>query len=340
MDNEENGIESQLDSAINEENDSFGSDNSVTGDNNEENSEGTESLDDIMSSISQKTTKTGQQNVDKVGTTTQNTQRTTQQRQRGSNNSGDLVDKDGNIIAKAGAERRFYEQAMRLKQERDVFHSQVLPKLRKNYSELQSRVKSYTAAMEALKANDLSSDDIQTGIELIRQWRKSPADTMKFLLTQAKSYGINIDDGTKSTTDLAAISQMIDEKLRPFNQERENAQRVQQIRQNATSAYKGFINKYPDVRNHTNEIAYLLKSDPSLSLDTAYYVLRNYYSTKGYNFNTPLAEINKQKSKNNASFNMPNVNQTNQTANVSGKVASINSSYKDIIKDVLKNVKR
>lgn len=340
MDNEENGIESSLDSAMNEENNSFDTDNSISGDTNEESSEGSESLDDIMSSISQKTTEKNKQNVNQVNTSTQNQQRSTQQRTRNSNNSGDLVDKDGNIIAKAGAERRFYEQAMRLKQERDVFHSQVLPKLRKNYTDLQNRVNSYNAAMEALKAQDLSSDDIQTGIELIRQWRKSPAETMKFLLTQAKSYGINIDEGEKSNIDLSAISQMIDEKLKPFNQERENAQRVQQIRQNATNTYNNFINKYPDVRNHTNEIAYLLKNDPSLSLDTAYYVLRNYYSTKGYDFNTPLAEINKQRSNNNASFNMPNVNQTNQTANVSGKVASINSSYKDIIKDVLKNVKR
>ena len=76
-----------------------------------------------------------------------------------------------------------------------------------------------------------------------------------------------------------------------------------------------------------------------MSLDAVYYMLRNHYSTKGYDFNTPLAEILQKSSNNKVNMTMPHTNPGNNIENITQKVAPINKSYDAIIKEVLKNAK-
>ena len=79
-----------------------------------------------------------------------------------------------------------------------------------------------------------------------------------------------------------------------------------------------FYNRYPDAKIHANELAYLYKKNPNLSLDAVYYQLRNHYLERGYDFNTPLAEIvNKTQTVDNRSrFNTTNVNQNVKTETI------------------------
>ena len=114
-----------------------------------------------------------------------------------------------------------------------------------------AKVQAYDETFKALRADDLTPDDIQTGLELVRQWKKSPADTMKFLLTQAKSYGINVD-GVNSGVDAAAINQMLDQKLQPFLQEREQREQERQIQVKAKRTYDDFMSKLKDSSSSGN----------------------------------------------------------------------------------------
>lgn len=333
-----NSFDQNLDNSLTDlDDDTINLEDDDNDNNEEENSGEQENLNTIMQQVQSLETNKSNKSDKEVNNSEQNTQQQ-QNKSRKNNNSQDLVDANGNIIAKAGAERRFYEENVKLKRERDIFNSQVMPKLRQNYDAMLAKVQAYETAMKSMNTGDLTPQDVQTGMDLIRQWKKSPQDTLKFLLTQAKQYGMNIDG--IGGIDTAAINQMLDEKLKPFVQEREANIQRQRIEQQSIKQYNDFIQKYPDAEKHTEELAYLLRKNPSMSLDAVYYMLRNHYSTKGYDFNTPLAEILQKSGNNKVNMTMPHTNPGNNTENVTQKVAPINKSYDAIIKEVLKSAKK
>ena len=342
MPSENNVLDDGLDKAfdVNDDvidvTDNDGVDNEV--DTETKSNENEETLEGLMQEFQNKTTKEDNKPDNTINNTKQTSEQSTN-KPKGNNNSKDLVDKDGNIIAKAGAERRFYEENLKLKRERDNFNNNTLPLIKKNYEDMRNKVVSYENTLKALRAEDLSPEDINIGIDLIRSWKKSPEETMKFLLTQAKSYGINIQDNN-SAIDMAAINQMLDQKLQPFIQEREEIIRNQQVSQRSRQIYNDFMSKYPDAKIHSKELAYLYKKNPNMGLDGIYYQLKNHYLENGYDFNTPLEEIINKKSNNTVPFSSPNVNQTTNAQKIRQPIASVNKSYDDIIKETMLSFKR
>ena len=332
----------ELDEALNE---SFGLENSNEEMQEEQTIENTENDETTLEELMQQNATQEQKQVNSNDTNINNSQQNQEQptnKSRGNNNSQDLIDANGNIIAKAGAERRFYEENVRLKRERDNFNQRVLPALRQNYDAMLNKVQAYENTFAAMKAGDLTNEDIQLGMELIREWKKSPQNTLNFLLTQAKRNGINIDSGSNSVN-MEAINQMLDDKLKPFYQEREAAENEQRIQRESRQIYDNFINKYPDAKIHTDELAYLVRKNPNESLDSIYYQLKMHYMQNGYDFNTPLAEILKQKQQtnnNNVGFNTRGVNQNINTTTISKPIASINMTYDQIIKDAMKQQRK
>ena len=233
----------ELDEALNE---SFGLENNNETEDQEtqeiESSDDNETtLEELMQQNNTQEQKQDNTNDTNINNSEQNKTQT-ENRSRGNNTPQDLVDANGNIIAKAGAERRFYEENVKLKRERDNFNQKVLPALRQNYDAMLNKVQAYENTFASLRMGDLSNEDIQLGLELIRQWKKSPADTMNFLLTQAKRSGINIDSGSNSVN-MEAINQMLDDKLKPFYQEREAYEEQQRIQAESRQIYDNFINK-------------------------------------------------------------------------------------------------
>ena len=336
-----NEIDAELDAAfgVDSDNDSV---NDVESDIDEEVTqtiEGQETLEDLMQSNETKKTKEDN-SFDKTSNITKPNEQSANKSKR-TNNSQDLVDANGNIIAKAGAERRFYEENVKLKQQKADFDNRILPQIKQNYNAMMAKVTAYEETYKAMQASDMTPEDVNLGIELVRQWRKSPEETLKFLLTQAKSYGINIE-GHASAIDAAAISQMMDQKLQPFVQEREEAIRQQEVLANARKIHTEFYQRYPDAKIHNKELAFLYKKNPNASLDAVYWQLRNHYAENGYDFNTPLAEIvNKSQTDNNKSrFNSVNVNQNVKTETIKTPIASINKSFDQIIRETLKDHKK
>ena len=332
----------ELDQALSE---SFDSESSNEENSNEEEIENTENdettLEELMQQNSLQKQEQSNSNDTNINNSQQNQEQTTN-KSRGNNTPQDLVDANGNIIAKAGAERRFYEENVRLKREKENFNTKVLPALRQNYDAMLNKVQAYENTFASLRMGDLSNEDIQLGLELIRQWKKSPKDTMNFLLTQAKRSGIDIDSDS-NTVNMEAINQMLDDKLRPFVQEREAIAEEQRIHAESRNIYNNFINKYPDAKIHSDELAYLIRKNPQESLDSIYYQLKMHYMQNGYDFNTPLAEIlkqNKQQNGNNVGFNNRGVNQNINTTTISKPVAPINMTYDQIIKEAMKQQRK
>lgn len=255
-------------------------------------------------------------------------------------NPQDLLDADGNVIARAGAERRFYEEAQRLRRNQQNFQQNVLPQIKEQYSLMENQLNAYKQVVDGFKASDLSPQDIQAGFDFVRQWKKNPQDVVKFLLTNLQSNGINVDiEGMQPSINAESIKQMLDAKLQPFIQEREQRVEAQQREQEVTNEYNNFISKYPDSRVHDKTLAFMIRNDASLTPELAYYKLKNFYLQKGLDFRVPLEELAQQKQQPNVQQGIPqapNVSE-NVVKNTNGQqqVAGVDVGFKDIIRQTM-----
>lgn len=251
----------------------------------------------------------------------------------------DLVDVEGKVIAKAGAERRFYEEAQRLRRSQQHFTQNVLPQIKEQYNAMEQELNAYKQVVDGFKASDLSPQDIQSGFDFVRQWKKNPTEVVKFLLTNLQSSGINVDiEGMQPSINAEAIKQMLDAKLAPFVAEREARVQAQEQEQQVTNEYNSFVQKYPDSVVHDKTLAFMVRNDPSLTPELAYYKLKNFYLQKGLDFSVPLEVLAQQKPNETVPQGLPkaptiseNVVKTTRQPHVAG----VNEGFKNIIREAM-----
>lgn len=253
------------------------------------------------------------------------------------NNGQDLIGPDGKVIAKAGAERRFYEKATRLEQQVQNFNQNVLPQIREQFNSMENQLNAYKQVVDGFKASDLSPQDIQSGFEFVRAWKKNPKDVVKFLLTSLQSSGINVDiEGMQPSINAESIKQMLDAKLEPFVKEREIAEERAKREQEVEQEYTNFMQKYPDSQPHDKTLAFMIRQDPSLTPELAYYKLRNFYLQKGLDFRVPLEVLAQQKQQPNNQVSQPSMPKTPSVGESvvesrQHRVAGVDEGFKDII---------
>lgn len=263
----------------------------------------------------------------------------TQQRQQHHNpRAQDLTDANGNVIARAGVERRFYEENQRMKQEMANFNNTVLPQIRQQYHAMETELSQYKGVVEGLKAQDLSPQDIQSGLDFVRNWKQDPMGVVKFLLTTLQTSGINVDiDGINMSSQTQAIKQLIDEKFAPFIQEREEAERIAQEEAAVEEDYNAFISQYPDSVVHDKALAFMIRKNPSLTPEVAYLQLKNYYLRNNLDFTKSLEEITLEtrKTPNTGIPQSPRVSDNIATNKRQQRIASVGTSMNDIIKGAM-----
>jgi len=108
-------------------------------------------------------------------------------------------------------------------------------------------------------------------------------------LTEIKANGINIE-GIGQGIDTSAISRMIDARLGPITQQQDVQAQEQRAQQEAANEVSQFYQRFPDAKPHDQTIALVLRDYPHISLDEAYYGLRQQFIEKGYDWSRPLAE--------------------------------------------------
>lgn len=247
----------------------------------------------------------------------------------------DLVDKDGNVIATGGAQRRFYETAQREKSRADASDRKVV--------ELQGQLDAVNNAGTLGTQYDLTPEELTTGAQIINAYKEDPVGTLKYMLTQAQASGHNIDElGGQGGMDPSAIKTMINSALSPLLAEQSQRQDTQVANNAAQQQYDDFNAKFPDAKIHEASVTQLLKDDPTLSPEAAYYKLQAFYGQKGLDWNKPLnrlqAEYNAQKAKGpaeNTQQQLPNGNVNANNVTDTSKAVDTNTSTGDIIKDAM-----
>ena len=205
----------------------------------------------------------------------------TQQQRLGSDPEGNLVDGQGNVVAKAGKERRLWERVQRYE------HFEV-PEMRRQITELTNTAAQSQVLNNVPRQLGLNDEETLQGMKLIASYKKDPVATIQYILTEARAAGHNVQGADQGQVDLAAINRLLDQRLSPLLEDRTAQQQQQQANVEAERQYKDFTTRFPDVVQHEDVIARLLQHDPKLTAEAAYYQLRLWVQEHGLNWNQPL----------------------------------------------------
>ena len=242
---------------------------------------------------------------------------------------------NGVVVAKGGAERRFYEQAQGFKRQADTLNREL--------TELRPKLKALEDANNVGKTYNLSPQEVLTAGQLLKAYKQDAKATIKYLLTQATANGIDMSDvltGGGVSTD--AIQSMITEMMKPFLQEREDKQQLTQVQQQAQEQYNTFLATYPDAATHTDVIAQLLEKDVNLTPEAAYWKLQAFFAKRGLDFSKPLSfheqAARQPNGKGNTQRSLPNGMHIEEEEDVQDRSETINTSTSmdDIIRSSMR----
>jgi hypothetical protein len=226
------------------------------------------------------------------------------------NERGDFVDENGKVLARAGSERRMYERLQRSERSAKHFESEV--------GRLQQEATQSRTLNDLPKQYNLNESEVGLGLHIINQLKTSPVEAGRWILQEVMKSGYNLQqilgdvEGVPSSSmDMGAISRLIDEKLSPITQ---NHQQQESATHAATENQRNaeqFIatHDYADV--HLDAIVNLMKQNPQMGTERAYFEVRQYAQANGLDFTQPLGQ--QIEARRNAAPNVPPVvNQPNR----------------------------
>ena len=259
---------------------------------------------------------------------------TDEQQQQQSRGPQDLVGRDGQVIAASGKERRFYETAQREKHRADNASREL--------QTLRTQLAAVNEAGNVGTQYGLSPQEVTTGAQLIAAYKKNPVEAIQYMLTQAQANGHNVDNIISGGTDMSAVKQMLDNALAPILGEHRQREDTQAAQDRAAVIYNDFHTRYPDSAVHEDTLTRLLKQDPNLSVDAAYFKLQSFYNAKGLDWTKPLEQLQREAD---AQQQQPSVNTQPQPpeggsvnpnlVTDTAQVADISMSTDDIIRQAM-----
>lgn len=273
--------------------------------------------------------------------------------------SDDLMDDDGNIIAKAGAERRIYEESQKIKKDWNTFQTTVLPKIKEEYDAAMSRAQKLEQLDGLVKANGLTHDEMNTIAQVAVTFKKNPVEALKMMLTNAVNQGYDVSE-ILNAGQTHSIESILNKKLEPLQrmfEERKNQSEEEQRNEAIRNEIKEFQETFPHSQTHSKEIVEVTKKmglEPSIQNYTkAYWKLRSFYEQKGYDFSKVWSQSANNQNLNQKTQIVENVdedndiggvplmtrNTTGNNGNLNGDIG-VNASYRDIIGKVFEEFNR
>lgn len=205
------------------------------------------------------------------------------ERQRAQRNEkGDLVDANGNVIARHGSERRLYQNLERTRAE--------LEQVRKELTDYK--------ALDGVPARlGLSREDVAEGLTLTASFNRDPVGTAQTILAKALALGHSLEDivgeAGRGTIQTNALRSMIDERLAPITQATERQKQQETLSNEVAKEMTEFSESYPDALIHQDVIASMMNEDPRqdrpfILAERAVYRLREWCAKNGFDYSQPL----------------------------------------------------
>jgi hypothetical protein len=198
---------------------------------------------------------------------------------------GDLVDRDGRVIARAGAERRHYEAATKFRGQAEQANQQL--------QKVTTELNAFREAAQMPTQLGLTPDESATGLQLMASWKSNPVGVLQYLVEQAKSAGHNVDTLGGPATDVGAIKQMIAQELAPFRQQAQAVQQSEQINTAAQQQVHNLVGEYGEqALTNSEALAKLIDASAEqgrpLSVEQAYLRFSAWCYQQGFDPHQPI----------------------------------------------------
>lgn len=204
---------------------------------------------------------------------------------------GNLVDAKGNIVATAGAERRYYERVQQ--------QSKHIRNLERDLEQARAASTMHGVLNDVPQKLGLDARETELGLQVVASFKKDPVATARWALQETMRMGYNLaqivgadaqGQPLSGSMDLSAVKAMINEAVAPLVGDRQASAREQQIAADAERDYQAFIAKHENANVHEDTLAAMLANDTALTPETAYWQLVAYAARNQLDFTRPLRE--------------------------------------------------
>lgn len=244
---------------------------------------GTETVEGAEDQATQPAKPDGKQAVDPAAPakSTDGKERPAQQAQ--GPKPGDLV-VNGQVVAKAGAERRHYEAAQRATREVQTARSEL--------QRVQTELNAFREAASMPRELGLSPDESTVGLQLAASWKANPVGVIQYLVEQAKAQGHNLE-GIGGITDVGAIKRMLEAELAPFRQQAQSVQQSTEAQTAAKAQLDDFVSAYgQEALTNSEALSKLIdaaaNSGQHFNLEQAYSRFAHWCQQNGYDPHQPI----------------------------------------------------
>lgn len=194
------------------------------------------------------------------------------------------------LVIKGGSERRFYEQLQTARQQTQHLTNEVKARDDK-IKEVTTRAETAERSMQAISS--LPPAHLSTAVRMFTDLQRDPAGTLKKLLAEAVALGHTVE-GIGQGVDVAAITAAIRSELATKETAREPSQ--EEIVAAADAEVNTFYSRFPDARPHDALLGAVMRDHPDLSLEAAYFQLKDAFAEKGFDWSLPIEENVRQAS--------------------------------------------
>ena len=202
---------------------------------------------------------------------------------------GNIVDKDGKIVARAGESARLWQEASRA-------NAQVSNLQRQN-AQLSREMESQRGLLEQAKqiANipqslGLTREEYNEGMTLLSQYKTNPVGAARDVVARVLALGYNVTDilgkNAGDALEMKAVAELVKQTTAPLLKDREAAQQQTANEAKANEAYTKFVSTYENAETHGNAIANLMAKGAT-AVD-AYYQIKMFAIEHGLDFTQPL----------------------------------------------------
>lgn len=246
-------------------------------------------------------------------------------RRQGNNlvdDKNNIVNEQGQIIAKAGTERRLFEKTQRLNVALDN-KSQAL-------SRYEAEDKQFDNIRGKVKSHGLSVDEFAEGINMVIAFKSDPIATAKKVLETVLAMGHNVTDilgaDAGNAIEMSAVSKMLDERLKPLVAPLEQKRVTDEATERAQKAWENFCDVNDHAELHEVTLDRMLGENPGMSPQKAYNALRDFCYKHSLDFSQPLPpQIERLQSANKKNSNRNNLPRTQQKPFPNGSSVRQNS---------------
>lgn len=195
-----------------------------------------------------------------------------------------LVDPvSGRVVANGGVERRLFDESQRVIRENTTLKQQI--------QQLQQQTNGLSDVARVGSELRMSVEEQTFALRAFETFKKDPVRFLTELTAEVKAKGYQIpflEQGISPGIDTDAIGRMIEQKLHPFIQERQ--QRLDAERQTAEHrrTIDNFLSTHPDAEANLGVIAQMLERRPELTLQDAYVNLVVWCAEHGLDVTQPI----------------------------------------------------